>query len=350
MTKSLKKIIFIAFLTVLTCIFTFTVGNAFSFSNAYAYDIPLTNTVYLGGTPIGIIAKSDGLVVNEFINVTTAKEGSFSPALKSGIKKGDVIVSVDGTKLNNIAQLSELIENSTENMLFTVQRGQERIALTVNPVIDAIHGSRKIGLSLRDNVAGIGTLTFAQKDGSYGALGHTIADSFMNTSIYDKGFVYRCEITGYKKATSSAAGELTGKINVSDHDIGTICENRFCGIFGKITDNSYYLNRPEIEIGTKNEVKPGKAYIITTIGNVVPQSYEIEIIKANPQDKPSEKGMVIRVTDHELLSTTGGILQGMSGSPIVQNNKLIGAVTHVFTNDTTTGYGMYIDWMCAQLE
>lgn len=349
MTKTIKKIFITVFLAATIFIFAFAAGISF-ISPAYAYAENADEKVYLGGTPIGIIANSDGLVVHEFVNVTTSNKGSFSPALKSGVKKGDVLIAANGNKLQNIEQLSEIIENSTQDVLLTVKRRDDKIALTVSPEIDAVHGTRKIGLSLRDNVAGIGTVTFVKSDGEYGALGHTIADSFMNTDIYDQGTVYRCEITGYKKATADAAGELTGKINVSEHNTGTITKNRFCGIFGKITEKDYYSDNPKIEIGTKNEVTPGTAYIVTSINDNPPQRYEIDIIKANSQEKPAEKGMVIRVTDKKLLSTTGGILQGMSGSPIIQNGKLVGAVTHVFTNDTTTGYGMYIDWMLNEVQ
>ena len=192
------------------------------------------------------------------------------------------------------------------------------------------------------NVSGIGTVTFIRENGSFGALGHPIADAYGYSDIYTKGTVYDCIIYGYNRAEKDEPGELLGRIT-SNTPIGTFDTNTVSGITGQ------FFNVPtsasKIAVGSKDEVKPGKAYIATTIDGTKPETYEIEIVKAENQNEEKEKSMVIRVTDKKLLETTGGILQGMSGSPIIQNGKLIGAVTHVLTADSTLGYGIYIDWM-----
>jgi stage IV sporulation protein B len=282
--------------------------------------------------------------VTELINVTTA-EGSFSPALKAGIQKGDIIAAVNGERVNDIVKLNEIIENAQEPVIFTVIRDVQSLALAVEPEFDLAQNAKKIGLMLKNNIAGIGTLTFVREDGSYGALGHQISDSFGHGDIYEKGLLYFCSINGYNRPSGEKAGELRGSIDLEHPAIGTIDRNKFNGIYGKYNDSSSYSENAKIPLGSRTEVTPGKAYIRTTIDGGAPKNYEISIIKAVKQDSPAEKGMVIRVTDKELLEKTGGILQGMSGSPIIQNGKLVGAVTHVFTNDPTTGYGIYSDFM-----
>ena len=311
--------------------------------DAYAIQNTYNNTVYLGGTPIGIISESNGLIVSEIVNITN-KNGSFSPALHAGFKKGDIIISINDEKTSDINKLNDVIQNSKGTLNITVLRNNEHIKLYVEPVVDNIHNIKKIGLILKNNIAGIGTLTYVRKDYRYGALGHAIVDSYGNSFLYNKGKIFLCDISGYNRATKDIPGELLGKINMNYPSIGTLDKNKFCGIFGKFT-NIECLPKKTIQLGNKSSVTPGKAFIYTSISSNAPELYEIEIIKASKQNQCEEKGMVIRVTDKKLLNTTGGILQGMSGSPIIQNNKLIGAVTHVFTNDTTTGYGIYIDWM-----
>lgn len=308
---------------------------------SYAY---ATDEVYLGGTPIGIIADSDGLVVTEIVNVTSS-EGSFSPSLKAGIQKGDLIIAVNGEQISDIAQFNDIIQKTEESLIITLQRGNNRLTVSVLPMFDLAQNAKRIGISVKNNIAGIGTLTFVKNNGDYGALGHQITDAFGNGDAYDNGKVFFCDITGYKRPTTDAPGELLGKINLDKNSVGTIEKNKFCGIFGSIEETSFYSSQEKIAVGSKNNVRPGKAYLVTTINDGLPQKYEIEIVKASNQNKPSEKSMVIRITDEKLLSSTHGILQGMSGSPIIQNDKLIGAVTHVFTNDSTMGYGIYIDWM-----
>lgn len=319
----------------------FSVPATHSF--AFAETTP-DEEVLIGGNPIGIIADTDGLLVTEFVNITTP-DGAYSPAMKGGLRKGDIIIAINGEKVTDILRLNEIVQLTDLPLTFTVLRNNNEIIIPVKPANDLVTNAKKLGLMVKNNIAGIGTLTYIRDNNSYGALGHRIADSFGNDSLYKKGKLYLCDISGYKRASAETPGELIGKINLDSPAIGTINKNTFCGIFGNMGDNSSFLSNNRISVGHKSTVKPGKAYIMTTISGNTPNQYEIEIVKAFSQNEPSEKGMVIRVTDKTLLSTTGGILQGMSGSPIIQNGKLIGAVTHVFTNDTTMGYGIYIDWM-----
>ena len=337
MTKKIRKVFFLFVFIFLLLSFSYTTVITLPFS-AHAME-----SVYLGGYPIGITAESDGLIVKEFINVTTPN-GSFSPALQAGLKKGDVIVEINGKKPMDLKQLQNEISVETEYITVKVLRNNKEILYNVKPEKDLTQNERKIGLILKKDIAGIGTMTYVTQNGRYGALGHRIGDSFGNDFIYSHGKIYNCEISGYKTATSDVPGELIGKI-FQNEEIGSIEKNSFCGIFGIHDAKNKTGTRINIPLGHKEKVHPGKATIYTTTQGNTPKEYNIEIIRAFSQETPAEKSMVIRVTDKTLLSTTKGILQGMSGSPILQDGKLIGAVTHVFTNDTTMGYGIYIDWM-----
>lgn len=339
MQKTLKKIASTLFIFFLAIIF-FTICTGYTRAESSNDDM-----VYLGGMPIGIVANSRYLIVEELINVNTT-EGCYSPSLRAGVKVGDLITSINGQNVTNVCVLNKLIEENNL-VILTINRGGEILNLSISPKFDINLQSKKIGIKLKNTVAGIGTMTFIKKDKSFGALGHQIVDELGYGDVYTNGKIYDCTINGYHRATKNKAGELCGKIDVNSKDIGNINSNKFCGIYGTIDKiNSQKL----IKVGNKNRVKTGLAYIYTTINENEPKLYEIQIIKAQKQSTPEEKSMVIRVTDPNLLSTTGGILQGMSGSPIIQDGCLIGAVTHVFTNDTRTGYGIYVDWMLKQLE
>lgn len=334
MTRKLTKLaIVMLLLTVMAAALTVTMGGTVFAEQG--------ETVYLGGTPIGISAKSDELIVSEIINVTST-EGSYSPAYQSGIVKGDIIAMVNNVRVTDINTFNEVIQSSDNGVVITVRRQNIMTDIIVKPAFDLAHNSKKIGLLLKNEIAGIGTLTFVTKNNRYGALGHMITDSFGYGEIYTNGNIYDCTVTGFNPASEDAAGELRGSIDYNN-EAGTIDNNIFSGIFGN-SDLSTE-NMREIQLGRREEVVNGKAQILTTINGKEPKLYDIEIIKAVKQSQPADKSMVIRITDKELKRTTGGILQGMSGSPIIQKGKLVGAVTHVFTSDSTKGYGIYVDWM-----
>ncbi len=306
----------------------------------YAY-ADFEEEVYLGGYPIGIKAKSDNPIVAEYVDVIT-NNGSYSPAQKAGVQKGDIILSANKQKITSPNELAALVKAS-ENITLEIRRKNEVLSISIIPETDIVRKEKKLGISVRNDLSGIGTMTFVAQDGTFGALGHRICDNYGYHDLYKNGEIFPCVIYGYKRATNGEAGELCGKIDARKGSKGQYFQNNISGISGKINENEYLTDK--IKIGHRNTVVPGKACIYTTIDGTKPKLYEIEIIRTVYQKNEKEKGMLIRVTDQKLLQTTGGILQGMSGSPIIQNNKLVGAVTHVLTNDSTMGYGIYIDWM-----
>ncbi len=298
-----------------------------------------------GGSPVGVKLLTDGVMV---VKTAEVIEG-VSPALDAGICDGDNIVSVNGEKLNSSSRLSEIIESSDgEAITFEVMRNGRCFEATVTPVYSETDGVYKAGLWIRDSTAGVGTLTFIDPEtGIFGALGHPISDSDTLTTLpLGSGEIVDVVITGYDKGERGCPGELYGTF-VSGLASGTIELNCEQGIFGTMT----YPSRQEaIPIAFKSEVKTGAATILTTIDGSTPQEFEVEIERVTLSSAAKSKNIVIKVTDPELLEKTGGIVQGMSGSPIIQDGKLVGAVTHVFVSDPTHGYGIFIENMLDATE
>ncbi len=296
-----------------------------------------SRSVYLGGVPLGINVKAEGLIITAKQDVITS-HGIETPFDSADIKSGDILVSIDGVAVHTQKEIEDAVGDKN-NVTVVIARGGKKYSYAVKTAEDVLTGRKKIGLWLRDGISGIGTLTYVDPSNMrYGALGHPIDES----TEYIGGAIYGANIYGYIKGEKGKAGELSGSYDPSDV-IGSIDKNNKFGIFGKYRGD--IASKEMIPLGSKSTVKPGKAYIYTTIDGCCSKRYEIEIIKCNVQNKADSKGMVIRITDKELLERTNGILQGMSGSPIIQNGKLIGAVTHVFINDPTKGFGMYIDFM-----
>ncbi|MCD8005474.1 MAG: SpoIVB peptidase [Oscillospiraceae bacterium] len=298
-----------------------------------------------GGSPVGVKLLTDGVMVVKTAEVT---EG-ISPAYEAGIRAGDNIISANGEKLNSSARLSEIIENSQgEEITLTVMRNGKTFTAAVTPVYSEIDGVYKAGLWIRDSTAGVGTLTFIDPEtGIFGALGHPISDSDTLTTLpLGSGEIVDVVITGYDRGERGCPGELYGTF-VSGLASGTIELNCEQGIFGAMT----YPSRQEaIPIAYKAEVRTGPATILTTIDGSTPQEFEIEIERVTLSSSSKSKNIIIKVTDPELLELTGGIVQGMSGSPIIQDGKLVGAVTHVFVSDPTRGYGIFIENMLDATE
>ena len=336
MKKILKSSLLLLISAIIICGFLF-----FSVQNKIIYANAADENVILGGMPIGIRAESPDFLVSDFINVVTPF-GSYSPAQKAGLKKGDVILSVNGQKPINYYEFNKLIQQK-EICDITIQRDKELKKISIQTVEDIRKKERKIGLMIKKDISGIGTMTYIMQNGEFGALGHPIGDEFGHVDLYQTGTIYDCIIYGYNKPEENQAGGLLGQIDINT-PIGTFNSNTLSGIKGTMTEIPKN-NITTLPIGNREAVLPGKAQIYTTIDGKNPSLYDIEIIKTEIQPTEKEKSMVIRVTDKKLLQTTGGILQGMSGSPIIQNEKLIGAVTHVLTSDATIGYGIFIDWM-----
>lgn len=314
------------------------------FSGNYQSNAKIDEEVYLGGYPLGITIDGDGVTViglNEFVG----KDGTLScPAMNAGIEINDVIIELDGRKIYSSAKLSEVASFSKGRALTVklLRNGQVK-EVTIIPEADLASGQYRLGLWTRDSSSGIGTLTYVRKNLNFGSLGHPICDSKGNVIECKNGGVFKCEIDGIQKGRKGAAGELKGSFSFEKR-LGSIYLNNKFGAFGKFNTMPQYCNKT-IAVADINEITPGKAEIYCTLDNNVRKSYQIEIVKASSQSSRADKGLVIHVTDEELLEKTGGIVQGMSGSPIVQNGKLVGAVTHVFVNDPTRGYGIYAKWM-----
>lgn len=303
------------------------------------------------GCPIGIYVETDGIMVLGSGRITGEDGLNYEP-VNNKLKSGDYILSVNGKALSKKKDLiSEIQKCNGRDVTLIVRRNEDEFTVNVAPVKTA-SGSYKIGAWIRDNTQGIGTLTFVSADGQFGALGHGITD--VDTGLLldvKQGSIYKAEIMSIVKGRNGEPGELIGMIRQSKNfKIGTIDRNTLQGIYGTI--DSEFLNNigsKPLEIGLKQEVKKGKAQILCTIENKI-EAFDIEIISLDVSNINHSKGIVLRITDPRLLNMTGGIVQGMSGSPIIQNNKIIGAVTHVFIQDSTKGYGTFIENMVNNLE
>lgn len=311
-----------------------------------------TNELIPSGNPIGIYIETDGVMVLGTGVISGADGLNYEPSLNK-LKSGDYITAINGQKMNNKEELMKAILNCNgEDLNVTIRRNEEIIQYKIKP-IKAATGEYKIGAWIRDNTQGIGTMTFVTKDGKFGALGHGITD--IDTSLImeiEEGSIYKADIMTIVKGRQGAPGELIGVINQSDkYKIGNINKNTNQGIYGSIstTNNDLIPQNEAIPIGLKQDIKLGKATILSCVDNEV-KEYDIEIEKIDINSQSPNKGMVISIVDEELINLTGGIVQGMSGSPIIQDNKIIGAVTHVFIQDSTKGYGTFIENMINNLN
>ena len=310
---------------------------------ATSANIPLE--VIPSGECIGIMMETDGLLVGGINEVKSQSGQMLSPAAEAGILPGDMLTHVNGVKIDNMEHFSRLVEASEKSPVeISLIRGADSKTVYLTPVKDTV-GETKIGVWLRDHTTGLGTLTFIDPaTGNYGALGHAIADNVSGVILPVKsGKITRVSVTGAIKGISGAPGELQGSFSAFG-EVGRISNNTYCGLYGKITDKSYFKSAT-VPVGKSSEVHVGKAQIISTVGDSGTKIYDISIEKICVPLSRGEKNMIIRVTDEELLSLTGGIVQGMSGSPIIQDGKIIGAVTHVLVNDPTRGYGIFIENM-----
>lgn len=301
--------------------------------------------VLVSGSPVGIYMETKGVLVIDSGEITD-REGIRRTPAEHIIQSGDYICEIDGKVLTGKRQLMQLVrENQGEPMELQVIRHQETIKLEMTPV-ETEDGSYKLGIWVRDNIQGIGTLTYVEPNGTFGALGHGISDTDTGERLeISDGDLYRADILSIRKGTAGTPGELRGVINYREENrIGTICGNSQYGIRGQMEPGKYTESMKKIPTGLKQEIQTGKAEIRCDIGDGI-REYQCEILEIDSNAKDTNKCFVLRITDDDLLSRTGGIVQGMSGSPVLQNGKLIGAITHVFVNDPTKGYGIFIENM-----
>ena len=305
---------------------------------------------FAGGETLGFSLQSKGVILIGG-NYILSKNGIERPFENSGLKAGDVITHIDGTEINSVEDIAEILSNfDGDSVLLKVKRNGEYFEVNIKPALDSMTNTYKLGLWVKEDAVGIGTLSFINATTKrFGSLGHSINDSETNECLdVSGGNIYESRILGIKKGKSGKAGELMGTFN-RENVIGSVDKNCEFGVYGFVDDvEPLIVNKTSIDIGGRLSAKPGKAQILSALDGKNVQAYDIEIIKTNFQSSCNEKSMVIRVTDKDLITKTGGIVQGMSGSPIIQNGKLIGAVTHVFVNDATKGFGIYIDWMLEQ--
>ena len=300
-------------------------------------------TLYPGGMPFGVKLYTDGVIVAGIASVDT-KEGKISPADKCGMKVGDVIKQIDGKAVNTTDEVSKAIEAAgSRSISLTVLRNGNELSLTLTPVFSEKDNMYRAGLWLRDSTAGIGTVTFiVPNSGAFGGLGHGICD--VDTGMLmpiRKGTVAGVSIKGITKGTVGDPGELKGAFTAGK--IGSLIGNTVCGVYGLLSDVPEAPVAAPLKIGLKDEVNTGDAEIYCTVGDKT-EKYKAEIVKICNKNG-EQKNFIIKIVDKRLLDATGGIVQGMSGSPIIQNGKLVGAITHVLVNDPTKGYGIFIENM-----
>lgn len=299
-----------------------------------------TNTLIVLGDVFGIKIYTDGLIVSSLQSFNSNGE-NICPASDAGIEVGDYILSVEGVAVINNTHFSDLLSQYlSDSISLEVQRGDEVFTVEINPVL--YEGYYRLGMWIRDSAAGIGTLTFYDPNtGIFAGLGHGICDVDTGELMCIKdGEPAEVIISSIQKSTEGEPGKINGYFS-NDENLGILIENTETGIYGKLDE---VPEGEEFEIASDDEISTGFAEIICTVENGETKKYEINIEKVYDNDD-NTKNMIIKITDEELLEITGGIVQGMSGSPIIQNGKIIGALTHVFVNDTTSGYGIFISNM-----
>jgi len=304
-----------------------------------------------GGQTIGVKLRSAGILVVGHHSIHKNNGITISPAEKAGIRIGDLIIKLNGKKISSVNEVAERVNQlakQKKSIEMELLRDQEITKVKIDPVYDEQAKVYRLGLYIRDSAAGVGTLTFYDPKGkNYGALGHVITDvDTQEPIIVGNGQILYSNVTSIDKGESGKPGGKRAVFPDENNVIGNITKNTPFGIFGRMNQvptNS--LMKEPIPIAFPEEVREGPAEILTVIEGQKVERFQIEIENVVVQKYPATKGMVIKVTDPRLLEKTGGIVQGMSGSPIIQNGKLIGAVTHVFVNDPTSGYASHIEWM-----
>ena len=310
-----------------------------------------TKLVIPGGMPIGIYLETEGVMVlgTEAIDGVDGME--HEPAANL-VNPGDYIVAMDGKEIQNKSELIAAVDQlEQEEVVLTVQRAEETIDLRMHAVL-CKDQHYKLGIWVRDNAQGLGTITFLNADSQFGALGHGIHDVDTNTLLdAASGTVYETSIKDVQKGTSGNPGGMEGIIVYNNYNVlGTITKNTEEGIYGRIDRiDALFSDQTPMETASKDEIQEGPATIRCAVEGEV-KEYEIRITKVDRDAKEVNKGLVLEVTDEELLEAAGGIVQGMSGSPIIQNGRLIGAVTHVFVQDSSKGYGIFIENMLENVE
>lgn len=297
------------------------------------------------GKAVGIKLFSQGVLVVGFSSIQTST-GTREPGKDSGLKTGDLITQINGQEVNTIEAVQAMVNRTQDQPLsLAVTREGKALSLTAQPV-QSDTGSYQLGVWLRDSMAGIGTLTFYDPDsGVFAALGHGINDT--DTAMLmplESGSIMNASVSGVKKGASGDPGCLQGTFDLQQ-DLGTLYANTQQGIFGQVDAGTFSLSGQAVEVASRQQVHSGKAVILSNIAGDQVEEYDIEILTVYPESAGETRNLMLRVTDQRLLDATGGIVQGMSGSPILQDGRLVGAVTHVLIDDPQRGYGILAENM-----
>lgn len=299
--------------------------------------------LYLGGFPAGFVLNTQSVEVIGLVEVSTNK-GSVCPARDGGILTGDIIKGVNGIEITSSEMLTQTLNENFAIYNFEIERDDRQFTTTLKPAYDKKTNKKTFGMLVRDALNGIGTVTYVNKtDLSFGSLGHPISNSKGELIKINGGTVLGCSIYDVKRGMRGNPGELKGLFD-NTKLIGKVEKNTQCGIYGKVNENYNFDNLTKITRTSVKNVKIGNAEIYSTLDGGGCRKYDISIVKVDCNNSEN-KNFVIKIDDNLLIEKSGGIVQGMSGSPIVQNGKLIGAVTHVFVNDPTRGYGISIENM-----
>jgi len=304
-----------------------------------------STSVYVSGSTVGIYMETKGVLIIDTGEIISREGTSLEPA-KNIVKPGDYIVAFNQQSIKNKQELlKDLSFLDGEPVTLDVIRDGKQIPLSLTPVKDAA-GAYKLGIWVRDNTQGIGTLTYVDGNGNYGALGHGISDVDTGELLHiNKGALYQAEILGIQKGETGSPGELSGLIRYEPgRIIGNIEKNSKNGIYGNLSAGIKNTGLKKLPVAYKQELEIGPASILCCVDGQA-KEYRVEITRIDMNHEDTNKSFVIHVTDERLLELTGGIVQGMSGSPVIQNGKVIGAVTHVFVQDATSGYGIFIENM-----
>ncbi len=298
--------------------------------------------VYLGGYPMGIVIGTDGIIVLGTAEVKT-EQGSAYPLKDSGLRSGDVLQKINNADVDGLYDLRRLVNAAKGDAILTVKRGGQTFEVSATPVLDKLSGEKRLGLLAKEDVAGVGTMTFITENGVFAGLGHRIADG--ESGLFrelDRGRISDISIDGVVKGEKGKAGGLVASVNRLAKATGNITENTEIGLYGKYKGEN---RGQKIRVAREGEAKMGAAQVFSTLDGNTPKLYDIDIVKVVGQSDSAEKGLVIAVRDKALLDKAGGIVQGMSGSPIIQNGALVGAVTHVFVSNPERGYGVHARFM-----
>lgn len=305
-------------------------------------------SVNLSGVAVGVILKTEGVQIVGFDRIETAS-GTVCPAISAGLREGDMISAVNGEPVADAKSFSKLCETSGGRCTLSCMRDGERFSVQVELKPDA-NGVLRLGAWVRDSTSGIGTLSFYEQDTSaYAALGHGVTDVDTQKLIAPaSGFLTAADVVYVRKGGGGAAGELIGHFSLDEKDaIATVDRNTSFGISGTLT--AFHDPEPQsVQIAPASAAHKGEAYILSTVDGGT-KAYSVRVIRVDVQSSPETQGMMIEITDPELLDKTGGIVQGMSGSPVVQDGRLVGVVTHVFLSRPARGYCLYAEWMADEL-